>query len=231
MRSRVDGAIVAIVVGAGSPSSLAAAARAAGVVDERLLAVMAQLPRAEFVPTELAHQAYLDEPVRIPHGQVTTQPSLVAMMVAALELGGGERVLEVGTGYGYQTALLARLAREVWSVELWPDMSEVAAQALRRLQIANVQLVVGDGTRGVPKQAPFDGIIVTAAFPDVPEPLQRQLAPGGRLVQPIGPGGSEDVMLFRKGAGGLSSERRVSLARFVPLYGEHGYALERPPTS
>jgi protein-L-isoaspartate(D-aspartate) O-methyltransferase len=212
-----------------TPASLAAAARAAGVRDQRLLAVMAELPRAAFVPARLARDAYRDEPVRITHRQVTTQPSLVATMVEALRLEGDERVLEVGTGYGYQTAMLARLAREVWSVELWSDMTAVAREALTGQGIGNVQLVVGDGTRGLPEQAPFDAIIVSAAFRAVPEPLAGQLCDGGRLVQPIGPGGYEDVVLFAKREQRLRRLRSLTAARFVPLYGEHGYALEEAP--
>jgi protein-L-isoaspartate(D-aspartate) O-methyltransferase len=212
-----------------TPAALAEAARAAGVTDQRVLAVMAELPRAAFVPPPLAGEAYVDEPVRIPHRQVTTQPSLVAKMVEALALHGDERVLEVGTGYGYQTALLARLAGDVWSVELWSDLSAAAHRSLKGRRIVNVHLVVGDGSRGLPERAPFDAIVVSAAFPAVPEPLAAQLAVGGRLVQPIGPGMSEDVVLFRKHAHGLSPARSLTGARFVRLYGEYGYALEDAP--
>lgn len=211
------------------PADLASAARASGVRDERLLAVMATLPRAGFVPPEQASRAYRDEPVGITHGQVTTQPSLVAQMVEALDLHGGEKVLEVGTGYGYQTALLAALAREVWSVELWQDLSDAARAALEAHAVAGVHLVVGDGTLGLPDQAPFDAILVAAAFPAVPPPLARQLAIGGRLVQPIGPGGREDVTLFGKDDRGLGARRRITGARFVPLYGDHGHPLEQAP--
>jgi protein-L-isoaspartate(D-aspartate) O-methyltransferase len=213
----------------GTPASLAAAARAADVRDRRLLAVMAELPRAAFVPPRLARDAYRDEPVRITHRQVTTQPSLVATMVEALRLEGDERVLEIGTGYGYQTALLSRLARAVWSVELWPDMTAVAREALTGQGIENVRLVVGDGTQGLPEEAPFDAIIVSAAFPEVPQPLAGQLSEGGRLVQPIGPGGHEDVVVFAKREQRLRRLRSLTAARFVPLYGEHGYALEEAP--
>jgi protein-L-isoaspartate(D-aspartate) O-methyltransferase len=190
---------------------------------------MAELPRDAFVPPALAGEAYVDEPLRIPHRQVTTQPSLVARMVEALELTGSERVLEVGTGYGYQTALLARLAREVWSIELWEDLSAAARASLAGQRIVNAHLVAGDGTRGVPEQAPFDAIVVSAAFPSVPEPLAEQLVTGGRLVQPIGFGGAEDVVLFRRGAHGLTRMHSVTGARFVRLYGEHGYPLDDAP--
>ena len=206
-----------------------AAARAAGVRDERLLAAIAALPRASFVPPDSAAEAYRDVPVRISHGQVTTQPSLVAGMVEALQLRGDEKVLEVGTGYGYQTALLASLAREVWSVELWPDMTEAAREVLTGLGFANARLAVGDGTLGLPAQAPFDAIVVSAAFPAVPKPLEEQLVQGGRLVQPIGPGGAEDVILFVKKGTELETERNLSGAYFVRLYGKHGYPLAEVP--
>jgi protein-L-isoaspartate(D-aspartate) O-methyltransferase len=201
------------------------------VRDERLLAVMAEVPRASFVPPGSADEAYVDEPVRIPHRQVTTQPSLVAKMVEALELTGDERVLEVGTGYGYQTVLLARLAGEVWSIELWSDLSAAARASLAGQRIANVHLVVGDGSRGLPERAPFDAIVVSAAFPTVPAPLVEQLMVGGLLVQPIGYGGSEDVVQFRKGERGLTRVRSLTAARFVRLYGEHGYAIDDAPAA
>ena len=214
---------------AGSPADLARAAHAAGVRDPRLLAVMSRLPRAAFVPPGMESDAYRDEPIAIAHRQVTTQPSLVATMVEALELAGSETVLEVGTGYGYQTALLARLAHTVWSIDLWPDLIEAARGALARQRITNVHLVVGDGTRGLPEQAPFDAIIISAAFPEVPEMLSEQLIPGGRLVQPIGPGGLEEVTVFAKDESGLTPSRILTAARFVPLYGEHGYGPDAAP--
>lgn len=213
-----------------SPAELEKAAREAGVRDERVLAVMARLPRAAFVPAQAAARAYRDRPVPITHGQVTSQPSLVAKMVEALALQGNEKVLEVGTGYGYQTALLASLAREVWSVELWSDMTAAARRALASQGIANVHLVVGDGTLGLPEQAPFDAIVVSAAFPTVPTPLIEQLAAGGRLVQPIGPGGREEVVLFENDRAGLAVRQAITGASFVPLYGRHGYPLEQAPS-
>jgi protein-L-isoaspartate(D-aspartate) O-methyltransferase len=201
--------------------ALVAAAREAGVQDERVLAAIASVPRAEFVPAEHAELADIDTPIPIPDGQVTTQPSLVARMVEALALGGGERVLEIGTGYGWQTALLAELAREVFSVERFADLAESARAALAGRE--NVHVVVGDGSEGLPEHAPFDAILVAAAYPLVPDPLAEQLAEGGRLVQPLGPGGAEDVVLFEKRDGDLRRVRSVTGAHFVRLYGRHGF--------
>jgi protein-L-isoaspartate(D-aspartate) O-methyltransferase len=203
---------------------LAAVVRAQGVRNERLLSAIAEIQRASFVPPEKAADAYLDEPVPIPHGQVTTQPSLLAQMIEALGLRGGEKVLEIGTGYGWQTALLARLAGAVWSIERWSDLAEVARANLERAGVAGAHVVVGDGTEGLPEQAPFDAIVVTAAFATVPPPLIEQLAVGGRLVQPIGPGGHDDVTLFEKGPEGLVEVGRIVPARFVRLYGTYGYS-------
>jgi protein-L-isoaspartate(D-aspartate) O-methyltransferase len=144
-------------------------------------------------------------------------------MVEALALTGAERVLEVGTGYGWQTALLARLAHEVWSVERWADLAETARRNLIRNGVENAAVVVGDGTEGLPAQAPFDAILVSAAFLEVPEPLIEQLAAGGRLVQPIGPGGREDVVLFERTVEGLVARRRLTGAHFVRLVGRRGF--------
>ncbi len=209
---------------------LAQACHTAGVRARRVLTAIETVPRAVFVPAEHASSAYRDEPIPISHLQVTTQPSLVAKMIEALELQGNETVLEVGTGYGYQTALLARLAREVWSIELWPDMTDAAKASLTKCGIANAHLLVGDGTLGLPEQAPFDAIIVTAAFPTVPSPLADQVAVGGRLVQPMGPGGDEDVRLFEKCGDSLEVRRSISGAYFVRLYGKYAYPLTQAPT-
>lgn len=196
---------------------------AAGVREARLLEAIRRVPRADFVPPEMTGRAYLDEPLPIPHGQVTTQPSLVAKMVEALALTGAERVLEVGTGYGWQTALLARLSGFVWSIERFPDVAATARANLARHGVDNAEVVAGDGTRGLPEHAPFDAILVAAAFTRVPPPLAEQLAPGGRLVQPIGPGGREDVILFQKTPEGLEPLCSLTGAHFVKLYGEHGF--------
>lgn len=208
----------------GSPLDLVTAARAAGVEDVRLLEAIAAVPRAEFVPRELAACAFRDRPLPIPHAQVTTQPSLVAGMVASLELVPSDRVLEIGTGFGWQTALLARLAGEVWSIERWEDIARVARTQLERHGVENATVIVGDGSTGLPEHAPYDAILVAAAFPQVPAPLAEQLAESGRLVQPVGLGGDEEVVLFEKRDGIPVRKRRVTLAHFVRLYGEHGFA-------
>jgi protein-L-isoaspartate(D-aspartate) O-methyltransferase len=202
---------------------LVQAAEDAGVRDERVLEAIRALPRSDFVPAELAGRAAVDAPLPIPHAQVTTQPSLVAQMVAALGLEGSDRVLEIGTGYGWQTALLARLAAQVFSVERYADLAAFARAALARAGLANIQVVVADGTEGLPEHAPFDAVLVAAAFPEVPPPLVEQLADGGRLVQPIGPGGYDDVILFERRGDALDRVRSLTGARFVRLVGRHGY--------
>ena len=208
--------------GPGSPEDLVRVVRAEGVRDRRVLAAFRTVPRAGFVPPAAVGQAYLDTPIRIPHGQVTTQPSLIAAMVAALGLRGSERVLEVGTGLGFQTAILALLARQVVSVERFADLAAQARANLAAAGVGGVTVVVGDGTLGVPEHAPYQAIVVSAASPWVPGPLVEQLADGGRLVHPVGPGGHEDVTCFSRQADRLVVEARLVPARFVPLVGAYG---------
>ena len=209
--------------GNGGPANLARAARSAGVTDERVLAAMRAVPRVAFVPAGYEDAADADRPLPIPHHQVTTQPSLSALMIEALGLTDGDRVLEIGTGYGYQTALLARLSARVVSVELWPGIAAQARRNLRAQDVRNATVVTGDGTRGYPALAPYDAVLVSAAFPQVPAPLAEQVRPGGRLVQPVGPGGHENVTLFERRAGGLTPVRLVTPASFVRLYGAFGF--------
>jgi protein-L-isoaspartate(D-aspartate) O-methyltransferase len=212
-----------------SRPDLADIAAASGVQNPRLLHAIRVVPRADFVPPDRFHLAAYDEPITIGHDQVTTQPTLMAAMIEALDPHDDEVVLEVGTGCGYQTALLAQLARFVWSVERWPDLASAARTNLAAAGIVNAEVVTGDGGHGLPDHAPFDGIVVAAAFPEVPPPLVEQLAPDGRLVQPIGPGGDEEVVLFEKRGDTLHRARQITLACFVRLVGDHGYRTTRGP--
>ncbi|MEU6369232.1 protein-L-isoaspartate O-methyltransferase [Streptomyces sp. NPDC046931] len=205
------------------PDDLLRALRAAGIGDERLLQAVRATPRAGFVPTGEVAAAYRDVPVAIGHGQVTTQPSLSARMIESLALDGSEYVLEVGTGLGFQTALLARLAADVVSIEMRPDIARRARANLSRQGVRNVELRIGDGSGGVPDRAPFDAVVVSAAFPEVPAPLAAQVRQGGRLVQPIGPGGHEEVVCFERTPSGLVRLRVVTPACFVRLHGRYGF--------
>jgi protein-L-isoaspartate(D-aspartate) O-methyltransferase len=205
-----------------SPEDLVRVLQAEGIRDRRVLAAFGKVPRARFVPPAATGQAYLDAPIRIPHGQVTTQPSLIARMVAALGLTGSEQVLEVGTGLGFQTAILALLARQVVSVERFADLAAQAQANLAAVGLDQVRVVVGDGTLGIPEHAPYQAIVVAAASPRIPPPLIQQLAPGGRLVHPVGPGGHEQVTAFHKETDQLVTDAQLTPAYFVPLVGAHG---------
>jgi protein-L-isoaspartate(D-aspartate) O-methyltransferase len=207
-----------------SVERLTATIRAAGIHDRRVLEAFAAVPRDRFVPDDWAARAYEDVPLPIPHGQVTTQPSLIARMIEALNLRGDERVLEVGTGYGFQTALLAMLAHEVWSTERFDDVAQTARANLAGQAIANANVVTADGSRGLSEHGPYDGIIVAAAFPRVPRPLAEQVALGGRLVHPVGPGGQDEVTLFVNDGKRLVPREVLTGAYFVRLVGEHGFA-------
>jgi protein-L-isoaspartate(D-aspartate) O-methyltransferase len=204
--------------------SLSERAAALGVTDERVLEAMRQIPRVAFVPPAARLIANRDAPVPIGHGQTTSQPTLIAYVVAELELEPTDRVLEVGTGLGYQTALLAALAAEVYSIDRFVDLVEAARGNLAAQGIRNVTLTIGDGTEGWPEHAPFQAIVVSAAFPEVPPPLAEQLADGGRLIQPLGGGRGDELVRFRKLDGELVRDRDLGAARYVPLRGRYGAA-------
>ena len=210
---------------AGASDSLLRAARAQGVSDPRVLAALGSVPRGAFVPEELRDDAAYDCALPIGLGQTTSQPSLVAMMIESLAIGPDDTVLEVGTGHGYEAALLGRLARRVFTVERIAALAEVARHNLEAAGVGNVEVVLGDGTLGLAAQAPFDAIVVAAAFLNVPAPLAEQLGEGGRLVMPVGNGGGDLVTLYVKRADALAELRVICGARFVPLLGANGFAV------
>lgn len=193
-----------------------------GIRDERLLAAMREIPRHRFVPPSLVPQAYADAPLPIGEGQTISQPFIVAEMTRLLELSGEEKVLEIGTGSGYQTAVLCRLSREVVTIERVPFLSDGARKILGELGMTNVVFRVGDGTLGSPDDAPFDRVIVTAASPDVPAPLFEQLLEGGVMVIPIGGRWEQELCVVRKESGTLRREMTGG-CRFVPLLGRWGF--------
>jgi protein-L-isoaspartate(D-aspartate) O-methyltransferase len=190
--------------------------RARGVRDERVLAAMALVPRERFVADETTHEAYADAALPIACGQTISQPYIVAMMSEALELTGAEKVLEIGTGSGYQTAILAELAAEVFSIERHADLSRVAGERLRALGYQNVQLRIGDGSLGWPEAAPFDRIMLTAAGRNCPPALWAQLAEGGLLIGPFGGADQQQMQILRKRHGQPITTRSIP-CRFVPL--------------
>jgi protein-L-isoaspartate(D-aspartate) O-methyltransferase len=190
-----------------------------GVRDPRVLEAMRKVPRHLFVaPGERAH-AYEDHPLPIGGSQTISQPYIVALMTELLALPPKARVLEIGTGSGYQSAVLSDIAAEVYSIEILPDLARSAAATLKELGYANVTVKEGDGYRGWPEHAPFDGIIVTAAPEKIPEPLVEQLAPGGRMVIPVG-GFFQELKVFTREADGTISEKAIIPVRFVPMTGE-----------
>jgi len=193
-----------------------------GLSDERVLAALGAVPRHEFVSKQLAAEAYRDYPLPIGDGQTISQPYMVALMTACLKLTGTEKVLEVGTGSGYQAAILAELTREVYTVERFPSLAERARGVLDTLGYTNVRVTVGDGTAGWKEGAPYDAIIVTAGAPVVPQSLVDQLADGGRLVIPVGGRFSQVLtVVSRKGRQLVSDE--VCGCVFVPLIGKEGW--------
>ena len=191
--------------------------RRAGITDRRVVAAIESAPRDLFVPAELHADAYSDRALPIDCGQTISAPVIVGMMTSALEVGENDRVLEIGTGTGYQAAILARLAQRVYTIERFRTLVAAAESRFRTLRLTNITTLVGDGIKGWPEQAPFDRIIVTAAGDAVPDALPRQLRLGGILIMPVGPAdGVQKLMRYQRGEEGLS-ERAIADVRFVPL--------------
>jgi protein-L-isoaspartate(D-aspartate) O-methyltransferase len=196
--------------------------RRRGISDERVLRAMGTIPRHEFVPTTLRSEAYADVPLGIGGGQTISQPYIVASMSAALGLSGSEKVLEIGTGSGYQAAVLSLLARQVDTSESRTELANSAAERLARLGFSNVHVHSGDGTLGLQELAPFDAILIAAAAPALPEPLLQQLGEGGRMIVPVGREDQQHLVLVTRHGSEFVLERRES-CRFVPLLGRHGW--------
>ena len=195
---------------------------ARGVRHPRVLAALASIPRHWFVPARLAGAAHDDAPLPVGQGQTISQPFMVALMTAALEPRRTDRVLEIGTGSGYQTAVLAQLVRRVYTIERLPELAQSARLRLAELGLVNVEYRVGDGSLGWPEAAPFDGILVTAAAPGIPAPLKAQLAPGGRIAVPVGDLALQELVVGVLGPKGLVT-RQAGGCRFVPLIGRHAF--------
>ncbi|HZT00443.1 MAG TPA: protein-L-isoaspartate(D-aspartate) O-methyltransferase [Terriglobales bacterium] len=196
--------------------------RQRGISNDRVLAAMSRVPRHEFVDQRYAAQAYDDHPLPIGEGQTISQPYIVALMLELLDPAPDHVILEIGTGSGYQTALLAELARHVYAIERHPALAATAQGTLQRLGYSNITLEIGDGSAGLAAHAPYDGIIVAAAAPALPQMLFDQLKEGGRLVIPIGPSDAQDLQLVTK-LDGKPVVTGQTGCRFVPLVGEHGY--------
>ncbi len=193
-----------------------------GIRNERVLRAMARVPRHEFVADPYRAQAYDDNPLPIGEGQTISQPYIVALMLEMLEVSEEDIALEIGTGSGYQTALLAQLSRHVYSIERHAALAAKAQAVLAKLGYTNVTIEVGDGSKGLPAHAPFDGIVVSAAAPDLPQALFEQLKEGGRLVVPVGPTEAQFLQLVTKKEGKPVLSEQIP-CRFVPLIGEQGY--------
>jgi protein-L-isoaspartate(D-aspartate) O-methyltransferase len=192
--------------------------RRRGITDERVLQAMGEVPRERFVPESERARAYRDGALRIGEGQTISQPWIVACMASLLDLSGHERVLEVGTGSGYQAAILAETGARVWTIEIFEALAREARDRLRRLGYSRVNVRHGDGYAGWPEASPFDAIVVTAAADSIPPALLRQLAPRGRLVMPVGdPETHQDLVLVQKDAEGRLASRQLIPVRFVPL--------------
>jgi protein-L-isoaspartate(D-aspartate) O-methyltransferase len=196
--------------------------RRRGIGDERVLEAMREVPRELFVPESQRRRAYADSALPIGSGQTISQPWIVAAICQALELSGTEKVLEIGTGSGYSAAVLARLAAEVLTIERHAELANDARERLRELGVPNVEVVVGDGSRGLPDRAPFEAVAVHATAPAPPKSMLEQLAPGGRLVVPIASRGADMLTQYRRRDGEVVTEV-IGPCRFVPLIGEEGF--------
>ena len=196
--------------------------RGRGITDERVLAAMARVPRHRFLSDISDYEAYGDHPIPIGSGQTISQPYMVALMTQCLALQGEAYVLEVGTGSGYQAAILAELAAQVYTIERHSELAERARLTLQELGYQNVEVTAGDGTLGWPEHAPYDGIIVTAGTPSIPQPWVDQLADGGRLVAPVGDRYAQNLIVGEK-RGRKLTERAVCTCVFVPLIGRYGW--------
>ena len=207
----------------GARTRLVEELRAKGVKDMAVLRALDLTPRHLFVPTGVRHRAYEDTPLPIGNGQTISQPSVHARYLETLALKGTERVLEIGTGSGYQTVLLAHLAAQVFSVERIKPLLDNAREAIALCEVNNVSLMLGDGTYGWKAYAPYDAILVGAASPDIPQPLLEQLADGGRLLVPVGSKEEQQLMLITR-KGDTYKQETLAPVRFVPLVGDHGWA-------
>lgn len=196
--------------------------RRRGVTDPAVLAAMLAVPRHEFLAEEIRSNAYEDAPLPIGGGQTISQPYIVAAMTAALHLRASDRVLEIGTGCGYQAAVLACLAKDVFTIERRPELASSASARLARLGYSNAHVHCGDGTLGLPEFAPFDAILVAAAAPAIPKPLLAQLAEGGRMIVPVGDAEHQELQLIEK-HGNAFPTKMLEGCRFVPLVGYHGW--------
>lgn len=198
--------------------------KARGVKNPLVLKAMQEVPRHEFIPENLCSQAYADRPLPIGRGQTISQPYIVAYMTELLRLCGGENVLEIGTGCGYQAAVLSRIAGTVYSIEVFSDLADQARTNLHRLGYENIEITCADGTMGWPEHAPYEGIIATASGPDVPHPLKEQLTVGGRLVMPVGEYRfGQYITRVTRGTDDRFHQERLLDVAFVPLIGKYGW--------
>jgi protein-L-isoaspartate(D-aspartate) O-methyltransferase len=210
----------------GARQRLVETLREKGIRDLAVLRAFELTPRHQFVPTGIRHRAYEDSPLPIGSGQTISQPSIHARYLELLELTGHERVLEVGTGSGYQTVLLSHLVEQVFSIERIAALYQGAREAIQRAGANNVSMLLGDGTLGWREYAPYDAILVSAGAPSVPEPLLAQIAEGGRMLVPVGTKEEQRLVIYRRREGSLES-KELAPVRFVPLVGHHGWTGER----